>query len=73
MVKFCDFDVSTIEDANKFSIPLTEKWRKYWTKTSFLLVNYVQEKDGVLHCRCSDRNIGKEPIACGTGTAAIGQ
>ena len=74
MVVFVDYDVSTIDDANKHGEELSDKWGKqYRTKTSFLLVNYVQDKDGILYSRCCDRNLGKEPIACGTGTAAIGK
>ena len=74
MVVFVDYDVSTIADANNHGEELSDKWGKqYRTKTSFLLVNYVQDKDGILHGRCCDRNLGKEPIACGTGTAAIGE
>ena len=74
MVVFVDYDVSTIDDANKHGEDLSENWgRKYRTKSSYLLVNFVQVKDGVLRSRCCDRNLGKEPISCGTGTAAIGK
>ena len=74
MVVFVDYDVSTIDDANRYGQDLSESWgRKYRTKSSYLLVNFVQVKDGVLVSRCCDRTLGKEPMACGTATGAIGE
>ena len=74
MVVFVDYDVSKIDDANVYGKELREKWEpKYQTKTSCLIVEWVQEVGGVLHSRCCDGNLGKEPIACGTGTTAIGR
>ena len=73
MVVFTDHDVREIEDIFSYGDDLTEKWKQFETETSHVKVLYVYEKDGILHCRSCDKDLGREPISCGTGTAAIGE
>ena len=73
MVVFVDYDVETIDDANIYGEDLSKKWKDWTPKASYLLVNFVSEKNGVLHARCCTGSLGKEARSCGTGTAAIGK
>lgn len=73
MVVFADFNVSEIEDINKHGEGLAEKWKQYAKGYADLIVNFVYEKDGILFSRCCDKNVGREIVACGTATAAIGK
>ena len=62
-----------IEDIFSYGDDLTEKWKQFETKNSSVKGLYVYEKDGILHCRSCDKDLGREPVSCGTGTAAIGE
>ena len=74
MVVFVDYDVRRIDDANKYGREMSKMWNKYTPNAAFLLVNFVNEENGVLYARCCTLTLGKEPrsMSCGTGTAVIG-
>ena len=74
-VKFVDFDVVTMGDLIRKGEELSSKWNKFATDESHLYVNFVNDRSssGSLYARCYSRNLGREDICCGTGTAAIGK
>ena len=73
MVVFVDYDVREIEDAYQHGYEMTEKWKEFNVGTAYVIINFIYEKDGILHSRCCNRNIAGEIIACGTATGAIGE
>ena len=73
LVVFTDYDVREIEDIFSHGEDLTEKWKQFETKTSRVKVLFVYEKGGILHSRSCDKDLEREPVSFGTGTAAIGE
>ena len=75
LVIFTDYDVTQMSDVYEKGVLLSEQFHKYAgpRATEHVIVDFVFEKDAILYSRCCNKNLGKENISCGTGTAAIGK
>ena len=72
LVIFTDNDVRGVGNLETRGESLSEEWREFETESSHVKVLFAYEEEGILHCRSYDKDLGREPVACGTGTAAIG-
>ncbi|MEI7802138.1 MAG: diaminopimelate epimerase [Bacteroidota bacterium] len=61
--------------SNLFEMDVKEEGKKIRYSSEFkaegINVNFIQEKNGVIHMRTYERGVEDETLACGTGTVAV--